>query len=166
MRLLGVVREVARGGEHEAPTLEFRAFPLLRTERIELCEYDARDVDDILAVRSDAEVQQYNWAPHDSKADTPRFIQSNGRLRADRKAFFEQLALIRLQVRPIKAGATTLSAPLAIIANASGYFRHARPAASLCPAVDSHKPSDSVQNLRVESKPRSAYKRRSSTSPR
>ena len=38
-------------------TFSFDAFPILRTERLDLFELEPRFVDDIFAVRSDPEVQ-------------------------------------------------------------------------------------------------------------
>jgi len=55
-------------------TFSFGAFPILRTERLDLLELEPRFVDDIFAVRSDPEVQLYNSVPHQTRDDTFRFI--------------------------------------------------------------------------------------------
>ena len=57
------------------PGFDFGDFPLLATERLELCEYDAKYAHDIFAVRADAEVQRYNSEPHRTLEDTLRFIE-------------------------------------------------------------------------------------------
>ena len=53
---------------------DFGPFPTLSTPRLDLCEFEARFVDDIFAVRSDPIVQLYNSAPHQTRAHTLRFI--------------------------------------------------------------------------------------------
>ena len=53
---------------------DFGAFPILRTERIDLRELDASFVADIFAVRNDPAVQLYNSAPHLTRDDTLGFI--------------------------------------------------------------------------------------------
>ena len=55
-------------------TFSFGAFPILRTERLDLLELGPRFVDDIFAVRSDHDVQLYNSVPHQTRDDTFRFI--------------------------------------------------------------------------------------------
>ena len=53
---------------------DFGKFPVLATERLDLCEYDAAFADDIFRFRGDAEVQLYNAVPHQTIDDTLRFI--------------------------------------------------------------------------------------------
>jgi len=53
---------------------DFGPFPTLSTARIDLCEFDAKFVDDIFAVRGDPIVQLYNSTPHQTRDDTLRFI--------------------------------------------------------------------------------------------
>jgi ribosomal-protein-alanine N-acetyltransferase len=57
------------------PTFDFGEFPMLTTERVELCEYEAKYAHDIFAIRGDPEVQLYNSAPHRTLEDTLEFIQ-------------------------------------------------------------------------------------------
>lgn len=53
---------------------DFGAFPILRTARLDLLEFDVKFVEDIFALRSDPIVQLYNSAPHRSQDETLRFI--------------------------------------------------------------------------------------------
>src|SRR5438270_98968 len=54
---------------------EFGEFPVLTTDRLELCEYDTKYAGDIFAFRGDPEVQLYNSTPHRTLEDTVRFIE-------------------------------------------------------------------------------------------
>src|SRR5947207_6554141 len=56
------------------PLFDFGEFPILMTPRLSLCEYSAEHLDDIFAVRSDPVVQLYNSAPHQTRAETLKFI--------------------------------------------------------------------------------------------
>jgi putative addiction module component (TIGR02574 family) len=53
---------------------DFGTFPTLRTERLDLREFDAGFLADIFAVRSDPVVRLYNSVPHLTRDDTFRFI--------------------------------------------------------------------------------------------
>jgi ribosomal-protein-alanine N-acetyltransferase len=57
------------------PSFDFGQFPLLASERLELCAFDPKYVDDIFVIRGDPEVQLYNSEPHQTRDDTLRFIQ-------------------------------------------------------------------------------------------
>ncbi|MBC8063548.1 MAG: GNAT family N-acetyltransferase [Chlorobia bacterium] len=57
------------------PTFDFGSFPVLETERLQLCEYDVKYVDDIFAIRGDPEVQLYNSEAHKTKEETIEFIE-------------------------------------------------------------------------------------------
>jgi [ribosomal protein S5]-alanine N-acetyltransferase len=56
-------------------TFDFGQFPVLAAGRVELCEVDAKDAQDIFAIRGDPEVQLYNSAPHRTLEDTLEFIE-------------------------------------------------------------------------------------------
>lgn len=57
------------------PLFDFGEFPALTTQRLSLCEYSAEHLDEIFAIRSDAEVQQFNSASHQSRSETLKFIE-------------------------------------------------------------------------------------------
>lgn len=57
------------------PIFDFGEFPVLATDRVELCEYDPKYARDIFSIRGDPEVQLYNSAPHRTLEETRRFIE-------------------------------------------------------------------------------------------
>jgi [ribosomal protein S5]-alanine N-acetyltransferase len=88
-----------------AATFDFGDFPVLESSRTVLCEYQLGFVEDIFAVRGDAEVQLYNSAPHQSLDETRAFVEEQ---RAKYRAKTEIIWAIQLRESGRVVGSVSL----------------------------------------------------------